>query len=151
MRDRETGIWAFSGHRYTTLLLREASLQLTAYQSPLKQCIPEHLFNQLPHIQVDNRPPSPDDHLPVLDATTAETIRDIPVPNSLRLQRRRLIRLLSTRINVVVGLPFSILGFVYGIDKFVSMGRGSRQSRRQAMTRSPRFSKTDQSIRPTHS
>ncbi|KAF2841942.1 FAD/NAD(P)-binding domain-containing protein [Patellaria atrata CBS 101060] len=72
-------------------------------QSPLGNCLPQELNDQLTACQVDIHTPAADDILPVLNGKTGEVLKEVAAPFNLRLQRRKFIQLLGTGIDIQYG------------------------------------------------
>ncbi|KAF5361511.1 hypothetical protein D9758_006216 [Tetrapyrgos nigripes] len=74
-------------------------------QSPLKECLPEGVDEKFlaENAQVDNLTPSADLVLPQYNTETGELIKNIPTPYSMRLQRRKFLRILSQGIDIRYG------------------------------------------------
>lgn len=71
-------------------------------QSPLSECLPEELAQQLESVQVDDHKPSKVDFLPIFNAETCELLMATPAPFSLRLHRRKFLKLISTGLDIRV-------------------------------------------------
>ncbi|KAK2808403.1 hypothetical protein FQN50_004788 [Emmonsiellopsis sp. PD_5] len=72
-------------------------------QSPLSECLPPELNAQLESVQVDSHTPSADDSMSIFNGQTAEVVNVIPTPYTLRLQRLKFIKLISTGIDIRYG------------------------------------------------
>ncbi|RYP19110.1 hypothetical protein DL765_003526 [Monosporascus sp. GIB2] len=69
-------------------------------QSPLAECLPDELSAQVEDTQVDERKPSPDDKLRIFNGQSGELLKDIPVPNYLRLAKRRFCQMLTQGLDI---------------------------------------------------
>ncbi|RYP90112.1 hypothetical protein DL770_003734 [Monosporascus sp. CRB-9-2] len=69
-------------------------------QSPLAECLPDELSAQVEDTQIDERKPSPDDKLRTFNAQSGELLKDIPVPNYLRLAKRRFCQMLTQGLDI---------------------------------------------------
>ena len=71
-------------------------------QSPLSDCLPEEIAQQLESVQVDEHKPREDDFMPAFNAETSELLIAIPAPFSLRLHRRKFLKLISSGLDIRV-------------------------------------------------
>lgn len=72
-------------------------------QSHLDECLPPDLMAQVPSCQVDSHVPTENDYMPIFNGETGETIVDLPAPYSLRLKRRKFLKLISTGLDIKWG------------------------------------------------
>ncbi|KAK2761710.1 hypothetical protein FQN54_001538 [Arachnomyces sp. PD_36] len=72
-------------------------------QSPLSECLPSELAAQLETVQVDSHTPSAEDDMPIYNGQTGELLKLLPTPFSLRLQRRKFVKLISCGIDIRYG------------------------------------------------
>lgn len=71
-------------------------------QSHLDECLPPDLMAQVPSCQVDSHVPTEKDAMPIFNGETGERIIDLPAPYSLRLKRRKFLKLISTGLDIKV-------------------------------------------------
>ena len=71
-------------------------------QSPLSNCLPEELIQQIESAQVDDHKPAESDFLPIFNSETGELMLAAPAPFSLRLHRRKFLKLISTGLDIRV-------------------------------------------------
>lgn len=83
-------------------------------QSNLSECLPQELVDRLPTVQVDSHAPSENDTLPMYNGATGELLNEAPTPYSLRLQRRKFLKLIATDIDIIVRKRISLRLVIYG-------------------------------------
>lgn len=92
----------FEADATSTVRPRDWDFGIYWAQSPLADCLPAELVAEVENSQVDDHKPSASDIMPLYNAETCELISEIPAPYSLRLQRRKWLRLISQGIDIEV-------------------------------------------------
>ncbi|KAI9879127.1 MAG: hypothetical protein M1830_009514 [Pleopsidium flavum] len=72
-------------------------------QTPLGQCLPDEINCVIETAQVDSHTPAADDIMPIYNGDTGLLLKAVPAPYSLRLQRRKFLKLISTGIDIRYG------------------------------------------------
>ena len=72
----------------------------------LETCLPPDLQSRLLSVQVDNHAPTADYAIPIFNGGTGELMRNMPAPNSLRVRRTELVKLLGEGIDIKVIMFF---------------------------------------------
>lgn len=73
-------------------------------QTPLDECLPQDVRDQILTALVDRLPPHPDAFMPGFNAATGDEIHRIPTPHYLRMRRRELSRVLGKELDIRVRL-----------------------------------------------
>ncbi|EME81231.1 uncharacterized protein MYCFIDRAFT_47104, partial [Pseudocercospora fijiensis CIRAD86] len=69
-------------------------------QVPLRECLPEHLANQVEDAQVDDHKAGEDETMPIFNGNTGELLRALPIPYNIRLARKRFLQLISQGVDI---------------------------------------------------
>jgi hypothetical protein len=76
-------------------------------QSRVDECLSEELRARIFGVQPDtSQRPLEDPVIPAYNGQTGELLKDLPAPFSIRLHRRRWLKMLSDGVDIKVGLAF---------------------------------------------
>lgn len=79
-------------------------------QVPLEECLPDELNSLIETCQVDSHKPSEEDVFPLYNGQSGELMKQLPAPYNIRLQRRKLLRLISKGIDIRASIVFGRFG-----------------------------------------
>ncbi|KAL9115217.1 MAG: hypothetical protein Q9227_001011 [Pyrenula ochraceoflavens] len=96
-------VTVFESSASPTARAREWNFGIYWALTPISEVLDEALAEEVKSVQVDNSKPVPDSVLPFYNLETGELVKNVPVPNVVRLNRKRFLTLLSQGVDVRYG------------------------------------------------